>query len=77
MTVIYGKTSSNVDDLDMLEKVVVPGNDLLRILMDVSVDRDILNGAADMDVEANYHNLIIVFQHVQNFTKISFWNTKL
>ena len=43
MSVVSGQAPSDVDDLDVFQGVLVPGNDPHGILVDVCVHRDVLD----------------------------------
>ena len=58
--VVYCQTSSDVDNLDVFEGVVVPSDHLLDILVDVSVHRDVMHSAANVDMNPNNYDTTVL-----------------
>ena len=58
--VVYGQTTSDVDDLNVFEGIMVTSNHLLDILMDISVHRDVMHSAANVDMNPNNYDTTVL-----------------
>ena len=66
--VVYRQTTSDVNDLDVFEGVVVPSNYLLDILVDISVHRDVMHSAANVDMNPNDYNATVLSEDSQDIS---------
>lgn len=60
MRVVDRQTTSDVDDLDVFEGIVVSRNYLLDILVDISVYRDVMHSAANVDMNPNNYDTTVL-----------------
>ena len=68
MRVVYRQTTSDVDNLDVLEGIVVPSDYLLDILVDVRVNRDVMHSAANVDVNPNNYDTTVLSENRKNIS---------
>ena len=77
LSVVHSQTSANVDYLDVFEVIIITGDHFLAVLVDCCEQRNISDGAAQMDVNTNDDHFSTSFQSLQNIQQIRLKNSKL
>ena len=68
--VVHREAAADVDHPDPGERGAVPGDGPPGVLVDVSVDGDVLHHAADVDMQAHDDNPGVAPQHLQHSRQV-------